>query len=181
MSAFVPPGTFTQCVTLQIVIPGEDSFPNAPSSGTPLKGTGIGIQVQAVNNPSVEPLHPITLTVPFNQSAMTFNRRDQLVLARYDDVHNTWIMLPSSVDPIQNSVTAQTDHLSLYQIMVALPVADLSGVRTYPNPFRPSLGHSGIHFANLPTDATIEIYTLTGEKVQSLSATPQGRRSGITV
>ena len=166
----IPANAFTSCVQLTIQIPG--TFPNAQSSGTPLQGTGVGIQLD--DNLSLQPLAPITLTVPFNNSNISADQVRQLVLARYDSVHNLWIMLPTTVNASQNSITAQTDHLSLYQVMVALPSSDLSNVRVYPNPFRPSQGHTGVNFTNLPSDATINIFTITGQKVQTLNSTPAG-------
>ncbi len=166
----IPAGAFSSCVQMTITIPG--TFPSAPSSGTPLQGTGVGIQL--ADDLLLQPLLPITLTVPFTNGDVSPDQRGQLVLARYDTDHNAWVMLPSVLNPDQNSVTAQTSHLSLYQIMVALPASDISNVRVYPNPFRPSMGHTGVNFANLPTDAGIQIFNLSGEKVRSLSSTATG-------
>ncbi len=149
VSVSIPAGAFLQCVAMQVSIPGFGDFPNAPSSGTPMEGTGVGIQVQIVNDPAMQPLHPITLTVPFTGLQVTNDQRNQLVLARYDTVHNLWIMLHSTVDRSQNTVTAETDHFSLFQVMVALPAGNLSNIRVYPNPFRPALGQSGVNFTNL--------------------------------
>jgi len=39
----------------------------------------------------------------------------------------------------------------------------------YPNPYRISLEGKGIKFANLPPNSTVQIYTLSGENVISLS------------
>jgi len=166
----IPSGAFAGCIQMTVKIPG--TFPNAPSSGTPLRGTGVGLELDA--NVSVQPSVPLTLSVPFTNADVSAAERSQLVLARYDPVHNLWIMLHSSVDPEQNVVTGQTDHLSLYQVMVALPSANLSAINIYPNPFRPSLGHTGVNFTNLPADAGIQLYTITGEKVQSLSSSATG-------
>jgi hypothetical protein len=166
----IPTGSFSSCVQLTVTIPG--TFPDAPSSGTPLQGTGVGIQLD--DGLSLEPNSPLTLYVPFTSAEVSNGQRNQLVLARYDAAHNAWVMLRSTVEPDQNIVSAQTDHLSLYQIMVAVPASNLANVRAYPNPFRPAFGHQGVNFSNLPTDATIDLFTLTGEKVQTVIATPAG-------
>jgi hypothetical protein len=168
----IPAGAFSGCIQMTVTIPGTGAFPDAPSSGTPLQGTGVGIQLN--NDQSLQPNMPVTLYVPFAGVDVSNRQRRQLVLARYDDVHNTWVMLRSTVDPDLNVVTAQTDHLSLYQIMVAWPSSNLANVRVYPNPFRPAHGHEGVHFVSLPADAAIDLFTLTGEKVQTLAATPAG-------
>jgi hypothetical protein len=45
----------------------------------------------------------------------------------------------------------------------------LDAIQVYPNPMRPSQGHTGINFSQLPTGARLRIYTLAGEKVGDLS------------
>ena len=37
-----------------------------------------------------------------------------------------------------------------------------------PVPFKPSLGHNSIRFSNLAGDATIKIFTITGELVKEI-------------
>ena len=166
----IPQGAFPQCIQLTAQIPG--AFPEAMSSGTPLQGIGVGILLS--NDLALQPVIPITLTVPFTSAALGMNPRTSLVLARYDTIHNAWVMLPTTVNPTQNFVTAPATSLSLYQIMVALPVSGLSNINVYPNPFRPALGHTGVNFVALPTTSSIQIYTLTGEKVQDLTASATG-------
>jgi len=82
--------------------------------------------------------------------------------------------LPSTVDTTNNTVTGRTNHLSIFQIMAAIPPSDTANVRAYPNPYRPSLGHTSISLVGLPADATISIYTLTGELVKELTADSNG-------
>ena len=168
----VPAGAFTQCVTLKASF--ITSFPNALSNGTPLRGTNVGIEITNVYDPSLQPIFPLTLTIPYTTSGIAGALASQLVLARYDVVHNAWVMLRSTVDPAQGVISAQTDQLSKFQIMVAIPSSNLSNVRVYPNPFRPSLGHQGVNIVNLPADATVDLFSLTGEKVQALTATGAG-------
>jgi len=42
-----------------------------------------------------------------------------------------------------------------------------TGVIAYPNPARPSAGHAGVNFANLPPGGTLTIYDLAGARVWS--------------
>ncbi|MCH7761921.1 T9SS type A sorting domain-containing protein [candidate division TA06 bacterium] len=51
------------------------------------------------------------------------------------------------------------------------PKPDIKNIKVYPNPFIPSRGHSFITFNNVPTGATIHIYTLAGELIQELKET----------
>ena len=50
----------------------------------------------------------------------------------------------------------------------------LEDIQIYPNPMRPSQGHTGINFTQLPPGARLRIYTLAGEKVNDLSADSVG-------
>ncbi|HUU57240.1 MAG TPA: M28 family peptidase [bacterium] len=42
-----------------------------------------------------------------------------------------------------------------------------TGVIAYPNPARPSAGHAGVNFANLPPGGTLAVYDLAGTRVWS--------------
>ena len=46
--------------------------------------------------------------------------------------------------------------------------ADLAEMKVYPNPYKPSKGHSGVVFMNLPKLDSIKIYTITGELVKEI-------------
>lgn len=52
---------------------------------------------------------------------------------------------------------------------VAAAQADLGTLHAFPTPFRPRLGHDRITFRGLTVNATIKIYTLSGELVQTLT------------
>lgn len=47
--------------------------------------------------------------------------------------------------------------------------ANLDSAHAFPTPFKPSLGHDRITFRGLTTNATVKIYTVSGELVQTLS------------
>ena len=59
-------------------------------------------------------------------------------------------------------IGAPTSELSGPNIV--LP-ANLENLIVYPNPFKPALGHTGIVFAGLTTDATIRIFDLSGQEI----------------
>ena len=52
---------------------------------------------------------------------------------------------------------------------------NLDSAHVFPTPFKPSLGHDRITFRGLTTNATVRIYTLSGELVQTL-----GKSDGAT-
>lgn len=50
----------------------------------------------------------------------------------------------------------------------------VENVRAFPNPFRPARGHTAMTFADLPANARLRIYTLTGEMIRDLEADTAG-------
>ena len=56
-------------------------------------------------------------------------------------------------------------------IIAAQPQAQysLAGAHAFPVPFKPSLGHTRITFRGLTSNATVRIYTISGELVQTLT------------
>lgn len=55
------------------------------------------------------------------------------------------------------------------------PTDSPNNVRAYPNPFRPSKGHSEMTFSDIPVESKIKIYTLTGELLRELTADSGGQ------
>lgn len=90
-------------------------------------------------------------------------------------------VLPVSKVDADGNTTGSTNHLTKFRTVVAVPPTNLSGLRVYPNPWRPSVGAQkagGITFSGLPDNTTIKIYTLAGELVKQLIADGVG---GIVV
>jgi hypothetical protein len=166
----IPALAFVQPATMTVTAPGTFSAP-VSAAGT-LGPTGVGLDI--IVAPSLEPQKPIMLTMSFNPSDVAGHPKDQLILARYDPTHNVWVPLQSKLDGIQNTLTAPTDHLSIFQIMVSVPASVLDNVKIFPNPFRPALNQQSITFSNLPANATVRIYTVAGEKVADLTANASG-------
>ncbi len=50
----------------------------------------------------------------------------------------------------------------------------LDQIQIYPNPLRPSQGHTAIHFNQLPSGSRLRVYTLLGEKVKELNVDTGG-------
>ena len=121
----------------------------------------MGVQITA--SPELQPAEDVSIKIPYLTADVGAFNESNLILARYNPESGTWVPLPSTVDTTNNTVTGRTNHLSIFQIMAAIPPSDTANVRAYPNPYRPSLGHTSISLVGLPADATISIYTLTGE------------------
>ena len=97
----------------------------------------------------------------------------------------------SQLDLNNHRVTAPLSHLSVYALIGGADT-NVSEVYVYPVPFRPNgpnagtgpgqtgaefvsgVAGTGITFSSLPTEGTIDIYTLSGQRVKTLNipATP---------
>lgn len=51
---------------------------------------------------------------------------------------------------------------------------DLEAIKVFPNPFRPSRGHTSVTIDQLTSFATVGVYTMTGELVRTLTADGTG-------
>ncbi|MCL2389259.1 MAG: T9SS type A sorting domain-containing protein, partial [Elusimicrobia bacterium] len=82
------------------------------------------------------------------------------------------------VDTVNNVISAQLNHFSLYQIMGAGGAGDgsLAAVRYFPNPVRPHMGltHARLTLTNLPQDAVIRIHNVSGRLVRTLRSDGAG-------
>ena len=58
--------------------------------------------------------------------------------------------------------------------MIALAPTNLSSIHVYPNPLRPALAETEMNFTNLPANASVQLFSVTGEKVRDLAADPTG-------
>lgn len=55
-----------------------------------------------------------------------------------------------------------------YKLKEAPPEPVSPSVKVYPNPFKPTLGHSEVKFVNLPSGASVRIFCIDGEIVRIL-------------
>ncbi len=154
----IPSQSFNE--TIEITIKSAISVPNASDTLVKILNTAIEITLDK----PIQPEKNIFLTIPYNQSDISGLNENKLIISRYDTLHNEWITLASARDIINNKITAQTNHLSIFQIMQGSPAGDLSKVTAGPNILRPSSNPGQVMtFRNLPANATIKIYTYSGE------------------
>ncbi len=174
ISVFIPFGALggSSRITISTIRP-QDSFMPPYSAVSVLRPTGIGIIINQF--PPVLVLNPITIVLPYRPSDLSLTvDRSKLVLALYDESSHVWVPLPTVSDLANNKVTAQTWHLSTFQLMESLPAAELGGVKVYPNPYTPSSISNVMHFSNMPPYARVKIYTFLGELVKALTADENG-------
>ncbi len=87
-----------------------------------------------------------------------------LLIGTYDGGVALWRPITSTVDVAARQVVGVTSHFSLFGLFGA-PAADLTGLKVYPNPFRPLASSKGLTFTNLSLQSRVQIYTLTGAVV----------------
>jgi hypothetical protein len=167
----IPAHSFTQGVIVTMRTP--DSFPGSKSLVAALSGIQAGIEINT--DRTITPSGRLVLTLSYSAAQAAGQNESQFVIARYDPAHAAWIPYPSIPDPAADQVTAQIDHLSLFQVMAAAPAASLSSavIKVFPNPVHPSQGQT-MKFAGLPAGVSVKIYTFRGELVRELNADASG-------
>jgi len=100
---------------------------------------------------------------------------NKLMVCSYNESTGKWEKVTSmTLDKTNKVVIAKTTHLSYYGIFASLQ-SDLSVSHVYPNPFKPSLGHTKIFFANLTSRAKVQIFDVSGDLVyEEEKDTPTG-------
>jgi hypothetical protein len=131
---------------------------------------------------------PVTVVLPYNPAELAaLGVSEQSLEVHYwDAAKGQWQSFESKVDPDLHTVTAQTTHFSLYQVMIgsaavqrlapqATPSDTVATAQIACNPLRPSC--QPMAFRNLPANARLRIYTLTGALVKDIYTDSQGQAS----
>ncbi len=170
----ITPNAYSQNVQVTLQTPDQSSLACNASPAENLTPTDIALEVDL--NPAIEPVSPVTISLSYANASIGSMNPEQFLIARCDPTNNTWTPLPSTVDSSAKSVTATSDHLSVFQIMSGTPPTSVSQYKVGPNPLRPALGESQMKFV-VPPNSDIKIYTLTGELVNDITAAPDGTAS----
>lgn len=94
-----------------------------------------------------------------------------LWIYRLDETHGLWVKVPQcTLNASQNHVSANVTHFSVYTLM-ATPFEDVSSAHAFPNPFKPSDGHTTVTFTDLGSVSTIKVFNLTGDLVKTIIET----------
>ena len=168
----IPPGAYAGSVEVRLQTPASLSCGPSPFAG--LAPTGVGLEVSL--DPLVEPALPVLLTMSYRNAALSGVDLRKLAIARCDTARNAWVILPSTLDEADGTVTAASGHLSVFQIMQAEPPADALHFRVGPNPLRAARGQRQMNFLG-PAGAEVRIYTLLGELVKDLALAANGTAS----
>ncbi len=161
----VPSGAIPGNISLDISVGGVQDPPKLPGGfvfvKTPVDLSPSGMQFQ-------DDFH---LEIPYSDHDLAeLGIRDASALRAhtYDEETGRWTALTPSVDAANKKAILASNHFSFYALTAPVP-SDLASVDYFPNPFRPSRGHTQVRFIQLPRDTTVKIFTLAGELVRTLS------------
>jgi hypothetical protein len=145
----------------------------APLSGAEvLVGSGVGLEL--LLDQTFQPTSPCIVSMAYRDADVAGLDPHRLIIARFDPDHSIWTPLSSTSDPANHRVTASTNHFSLFQIMQAAQATDVSNVKIFPNPLRPSQGNTFVTFSNLPASTRLRIYTLAGTQIADITTNASG-------
>ena len=83
----------------------------------------------------------------------------------YDDSLDKWEKFTNiTLDKVRKVITCKTKHLSYYGLFMVVN-NNLNTAHIYPNPFKPSTGHTKIYFANLTNHTKIQIFNISGDLI----------------
>ena len=171
-----PPNAFSEPVTVVVATPTLSDLSCQMPPGKPMTDEGVGITVTL--NPAVEP--PVNISIPISISYANAVlppgvQPQNFFIARCDLNVGTWIPLISNSDTSQELVTAATDRFSAFEIMgLGVLAASVQEIQISNNPIRPARGITNTTFSNLPANASLEIYTISGLLVKRLTADATG-------
>ena len=165
----VPAGTFTGTVTL--TIKPTASIPAPDRDGL----TPCVVGVEITGPVGFTPQQDITINLYYTAAEAAAYEETGFQIGYYDTINNRWVILHSTVYPAERRVEATLRHFTTFAILMMKASANLQNVNLYPNPYNPNNGV--FTFANLISDCTISMYTITGIKVKSINVVAG---SGIT-
>jgi hypothetical protein len=152
---------------------GSDRRPSIVVQASPYSDSG-----QYVENIS----RAAALTIPYNDadnngvidnSAL---RAKTLAAWRLQEPENLWVKQNgAAIDTVNKTVVYPTTRFSYYALIGGADT-EVKDILAFPVPFRPNAGPAtrygtwaeGIKFANLPSEGTIKIYTVSGKLVRTL-------------
>lgn len=177
VNLFITSNTFHTPVALQVSVPAPGIVPAVSGGGLSALGAPVNLQIFALDSfgAAQQPASAVRLSYQFANGSLGGLDLNALALARYDTSHNLWVALPTFKNRNTLTLTALTDHFSLFSVVAVAPPGDLSSISVGPNPLRPTLVPGAVMtFRNLPAGARVRIFNYTGELLAGVEADASG-------
>jgi kumamolisin len=169
-----PPNAFGESATVTVDTPSLSDLSCVMPPGKTMTDEGVGIAVSL--NPAIEPSQNVEISISYANAVLPPGVQPaNFLIARCDLNVGTWIPLISNSDVSQNLVTAATDRFSTFEIMgIGTLASSVQEIQISNNPIRPARGITDTTFSNLPANASLTIYTISGLLVKKLTADATG-------
>lgn len=116
----VPQGAFTQSVKVVLTPLAPQSAPTVFG----IAGTDSYVALSAVTADTGEKVtsfqEPVTVTLSYDPAKLTVPE-STLAIHYYDEALGQWVALPSVVDTVNHTVSAQTTHFTVFGVLASLP------------------------------------------------------------
>jgi hypothetical protein len=153
---------------------GEASRIPLPQNLTEIRAEntlGAPLNSQGVNPVTVTFVYPSIDGDVVNTGGMSVVRAKTLSIYRLNEEKSLWVRLPTSqVNTGARTVTATAPGLGVFSLEGQLDTS-LETAYAYPVPFLEKRGDTSITFSDLAQRATIRIFTVSGNWVQTLEET----------
>jgi len=140
--------------------------PQTNQGNIELLSNQIGIDITAGGN---QPKNPVQITFTYSPGQIPAGvDLDTLVIGRFDNDFPLWTLLPTVHNSGNNTLTAITDHFSVFTPLIVLGANNLDDIQAFPVPWKvgtgdPKYDASFLSFTNLPPSGKLRIYTILGE------------------
>jgi hypothetical protein len=188
-SVLIPAGTFDNQETIDIFFPDDATFQKIDEANSFLEKSHIDSTIDSSFSDTVRLFQSsssrlrksVTITLSYPDATVIKDSTEQL--SQNDELKfrifklNEASRLPrwelvagqQEVDPVQNTVSVQIDTFGVFRVARLKLPENLGKVVVFPNPFIPSQSISGrITFKNLTENATIQIFSIDGQKVKTI-------------
>jgi hypothetical protein len=155
-----------------LIISEPDPTPSVPFLEGGYKPIGV-FREFAFADPEVTINGTVKITLPYTNAQIAGMDREKLRIYWWKN-EKEWVNLDGEIR--DHTISISVDHLSIYAVMCSSLKCDLEKAYCYPNPFKPSEGHTIITFTFLTEHIRIRIFNVAGELVYDKELdTPSGR------
>ena len=145
----------------------------AATTDSPCNNGIASMAFSVAPNPALQPTHPLFLTLAYDPTNDAITDPAHLVLMRYDPAAAGCVPVPTTIDTVGHTLTAQLNHLSIFQAGTILPSSTPDTARIYPNPFHTATD-GYVTIDQIPASARVRIFTILGELVLDQEADASG-------